>query len=174
LPSNESVMRTLHLILATALTTALAPAAGAATLYKCVDSEGKVAYSNLPCENKRDTVQTFDVVEPESADARAERLAADKKRMDQAAEGFNERHATREAARAEDARRQAEQERADAAMRRDQEAAARRQASDDEWNRPIIVVQPRRERQPPPVKRPPPKTAPFLSCDRANPKDCKR
>jgi Domain of unknown function (DUF4124) len=34
--------------------TALATSAGAATLNKCIDAQGKVTYSNLPCRNARE------------------------------------------------------------------------------------------------------------------------
>jgi hypothetical protein len=64
-------MRPLSLLAATLLAIH-APTALAATLYKCVDANGKIAYVAQPCEGTRSTAKTIDVV-PQATPVRASR-----------------------------------------------------------------------------------------------------
>lgn len=51
-----------------------APAALAATLYKCVDQSGKVAYADQPCAEKTSAAKTLHVAKHETENERAWRL----------------------------------------------------------------------------------------------------
>jgi len=70
-----------HLIALTGMA-ALALAAGtqAATLNKCIDAQGKVTYSNLPCRNAREarTVEIDPVPLPDPVRSQPERMQAAK------------------------------------------------------------------------------------------------
>lgn len=66
-------MRPLTLLAAATLLAAQAPTALAATLYKCVDAAGKIAYINQPCDGARNTAKTIDVNSQPSSDGRTRR-----------------------------------------------------------------------------------------------------
>lgn len=80
----------------TLLLAAPAPAALADTMYKCVASNGKVAYSDLPCTSTAKVEKQFEVPAPQSEEAIRVRLAADKARREQADEEFRSRHLRRQ------------------------------------------------------------------------------
>jgi ATPase subunit of ABC transporter with duplicated ATPase domains len=54
-------MRPLSFLATAVLLACHSPATLAATMYKCVDASGKVAYVSQPCDGARNTAKTFDV-----------------------------------------------------------------------------------------------------------------
>lgn len=96
-------MRPLSLLAATLLAIH-APTALAATLYKCVDASGKIAYVNQPCEGTRSTAKTIDVA-PQPAGMRATRSNG---RYNSGMSDYERYHNDRAEARSREATREAE------------------------------------------------------------------
>jgi hypothetical protein len=73
----------------------LATPALANTMYKCVDAQGKVSFSDTPCPGAMKAAKQFEIAAPESNEESAARRAAEKQRLRAADEAFRVRHAQR-------------------------------------------------------------------------------
>lgn len=88
----------MKLILNIALAAALAATASGAladTIYKCVQSDGKVAFSSLPCAGKAKQARQLTVPPPEADDVSAARLKQERAQLAVADKQFRQRHAMR-------------------------------------------------------------------------------
>jgi hypothetical protein len=87
-----------------AVLAAQAPCALADTMYKCVASNGKVAYSSLPCEGQAREARQFEVPAPESDEDSRARLKLESARLRVADQQFRRRQAASDAEYAHQAR----------------------------------------------------------------------
>lgn len=79
-------------IVLTAAMAALGPSAHADTIYKCVQPDGKVAFSSLPCAGKSREARQLAVPPPEADDVSAARLQQERARLAAAERRFRQRH----------------------------------------------------------------------------------
>lgn len=90
----------MHRLLPIALAAALAvqgSCALAETMYKCVSSNGKVAYSSLPCDGQAREAKQFAVPPPESDEDSRERVTRERNKLRIADMQFRQRQAERNA-----------------------------------------------------------------------------
>jgi hypothetical protein len=82
-----------HYLLAAMLGAWLSPAL-ADTLYKCVQADGKVAFSSLPCQGQARQAGQLDVPAPEADAVSAARLARERDKLRAAEQRFRKRNPT--------------------------------------------------------------------------------
>lgn len=87
----------MRLILCIVLNTALAASVQADTIYKCVQADGMVAFSSLPCAGKARETRQLAVPAPEADDVSAARLAKERARLAAAERQFRQRQQSRDA-----------------------------------------------------------------------------
>lgn len=90
-------MRTLLLAAFAAGLTAVVPCTLADTMYKCVDANGKVAYSSMPCDGKAREARQFAVPPPEAEQDSSARLKAERNKLRVSEWQFRQRQAQRNA-----------------------------------------------------------------------------
>lgn len=83
-------------IVLTASLAALTASARADTIYKCVQADGKIAFSSLPCAGKSREARQLAVPPPEADDVSAARLTQERARLAAAERQFRQRHRWRE------------------------------------------------------------------------------
>ena len=87
---------TLCIVLAAAIA-ALTGSARADTIYKCVQADGKVAFSSLPCAGQSREARQLAVPPPEADNVSAARLTKERARLAAAERQFRQRHQSRDA-----------------------------------------------------------------------------
>ncbi len=90
-------MKLLPSILIAVPLAALAPLALPDTIYKCVLSDGKTAFSSLPCEGKTRQTKQLAVPDPEPDDVSAARLKREREKLAAADKKFRQRQGARDA-----------------------------------------------------------------------------
>jgi hypothetical protein len=80
-----------------AVLAAAAPCAPADTIYKCVQENGKVAFSSQPCARAEKEARQLTVPAPEADDVSAARLKQESARLRSADKYFQKRQARRDA-----------------------------------------------------------------------------
>lgn len=86
----------LSIALAVVLAT-LIQGARADTIYKCVQADGKVAFSSLPCAGKAKEARQLSVPPPEADDVSAARLQQERAKLAAADRQFRQRQGARDA-----------------------------------------------------------------------------